>query len=1059
MKKQIVKLFFFLALMMVSVVGKGQNWTWTGEAPAAQGNYYLYNVGFKGFLNYIGSVSVTENNTPSTLWKFSSPTSGTISTSYNNGIYYVYVEKTWNAGDASIRTNSATVTIATSSITSGAYKIQHTKTGVGSGTRYFNVESSTKVTAASTNGVNNDWYLISEDQKTAYDNFIAAWTNLNTLSGLNPSMPKASEVTNALNAATNYSNAATNTKTLNDLYTACFEAATKENPLNVTMFIKNPGYEATSWNEGWTADGFVDHANGGKFGGSHAPEMWSGGLISGKISQELTDLPEGTYQLSATVTGGFGGETSIYAMEEARKVVVPGINGDPVQQPVVPFVVHNPNEGSKVEIGFKRDNCQYWTAVDDWTLTYYPATEYEWVNGIRLDGSYLSKPAYTGTPSEGIDPGHENDALLVVTWRDNYTNDVKTPWALVPDSKAEVWIGEEYVTDVDLLTDFRSSHYDNGFGLYIPGFDETKTYTIKVPENVFGYTAVGHGNEAFEVQAVASPLKDGKYFVVVKGTGKHVSRGKGWGTQAILDYYGVPMLVQTAGLTTFKFLDNNAFMGSDPTDNWLFTDIQGSEGHKVRRYILMPGEGEHEGEFQFYAPARDKYLSHVSNSINGDTYDAVNEGGNADYFQFEVLDEKGYKAHLAKIEEDEAIRVAARAGFAVKNKAEYDELIEKWEEEGYETIFPEEDDEEQETAAAAYHEKKNEELACDATWEGTPRDLVGGDKVSLSLDKGLYVMYCDAFQQAMALSTLQANQGFRGLTYMYVKVGSEMYKSQLKSITETTGTIPTDEASAKTALDTDAYLNQVIFYVPADGTTVEFGVENPQRLGNGVDATAGSWVAFKNIKVEKFVAELAEANLKCRPEVYGTFIAPFDVIMPEGITAYSATVKDDQSSVLLTKVAEPGEKLSAKTPVILKNNGSELVDRTYRDVSVLTETDDEEKQTGDVLTGFYVAGINVPTDAYVLQDQGEGQKFYKVSSDDPISGVKNRCYLNALNSDGSAKVLRIEFADEETAIEDLANGATIVEYYSVNGSKLSAPQKGINLVKMSDSTVKKIFVK
>lgn len=1046
MKRKFIFLWVLLIALCVQV--SAQNWTWTGETPTSGNSYYLLADLNDGVARFLNNTTNSFDSEPKVIWRMG----GTFSTSYTltsaGGKFAIRKPFSSTTVETDSNRSGDDVTLSSNGSSSDKYTIYRSKTFSLGGNRNIAVNSSGISTASS---ATQCWRFVSEAEAAAYDNYIAAWTKLNALSVANPSMPKASEVSSALSTATNYSNAASNTKTLNDLYTACFEAATKANPLNVTMFIKNPGYEAATWNDGWTAEGFVDHANGGKFSGSHAPEMWSGNLTSGKISQTLTGLPVGTYQLSATVTGGFGGETSVYAMEEARKVAVPGINDDPVQHPVVPFVVHNDTEGASVEIGFKRDNCRYWTAVDDWTLSYYPAEEYEWVNGVRLDGSYLSKPAYTSTPADGVDPSHANDALMVVTWRDNYTNDVKTPWALVPGSKAEVWTDGAKLTDVNLLTDFRSSHYDNGFGLYIPDFDETKTYTIKVPANVFGYTAVGHGNEAFEVQAVASPLKDGKYFVVVKGTGKHVSRGKGWGTQAILDYYGVPMMVQTAGLTVFKFLDNNAFLGSDPSDDWLYTDIQGSEANKVRRYVLIPGEGAREGEFQFYAPSRDKYLSHVTNSINGESYEAVNEGSSADYFQFELLDAEGYAAHLAKIEEDEAIRVAAHAGFGVKNKSEYDELIEMWETDGFTPTFPSNATEE--TAAAKYYERKNEELACGAVWEGTPRDLVGGDKVSLTLKKGLYVMYCDAFQQAMNLTTLQANQGFRGLTYMYVKVGSEMYKSQLKSITETTDAIPTDEASATTALDAGNYRNSVIFYVPADGTNVEFGVENPQRLGNGVDETAGSWVAFKNIKVEKFNAELVEASMTVNKGKYGTFLAPFAVTMPEGVTAYKATLVEGKTTVQLETLAGPGETLNAKLPVVLKNDGeASVTKRVFRGVNEAT-TDTE---TLGNLVGFYTSGQTVPNNgkSYVLQTQtieGESvQAFFKVSS--TFTGTANRCYIVA--PDGGASLVKAyAFTDEDAENVTTALGLVQADekpesktVFDLSGRRVQNVQKGIYII-------------
>ena len=46
-----------------------------------------------------------------------------------------------------------------------------------------------------------------------------------------------------------------------------------------------------------------------------------------------------------------------------------------------------------------------------------------------------------------------------------------------------------------------------------------------------------------------------------------------------------------------------------------------------------------------------------------------------------------------------------------------------------------------------------------------------------------------------------------------------------------------------------------------------------------------------------------------------------------------------------------------------------------------------------------------------------------------------------------------------TAIDEVADAAEgAVEYYTVNGVQLSAPQKGFNIVKYANGQVKKIFV-
>ncbi len=916
---------------------------------------------------------------------------------------------------------------------------------------YTNVE--TAITA-----LNALDYTEADKQIKAYDDNIDAYNTAKSAAEKLKDNPLISDdiktqLTNALATSVNGANIVEVLATLNAAVEAGRSALNAQLPYDASGKIVNP--EAENEKNGWTGEFGILGDDGAHF---FEPAGWW--KTSASMSQTVSGLPNGYYVLQMKYQAAEHVKVTLAGNTATN--YVQGTNEGWKDMGVVCKVTDGTLAITTSSIATDGETQYTWFNADNFTLTYYgdadPGLTYN--NGTRLDGSYLSKPAYTSTPMEGVDDAHKDDALLVITWRDNYTNDPKTPWALAADSKAEVWVDGAKVADADLLSDFRSSHYTNGFGLYIPNFDETKTYTVKVPANVFGYTQAGHGNKAFEVQAVASPLKDGKYFVVVKGTGKHVSRGKGWGTQAILDYYGVPMMVQTAGLTVFKFLDNNAFLGSDPSDDWLFTDIQGSEAHKVRRYILMPGEGEHEGEFQFYTPARDKYLSHVSNYINSEEYDAVNEGGNADYFQFEALTAEEYAEHLKSIRDDEAMRVAQRTGMMVNNAEEYFAKITELEasikdSEGNvkneNIIFPK--TEEEKTLAAKYFEKKNEELACAAdVWEGTPRDLVGEEKVKRSLKAGMYIMNCDAFQQAMTLSTLQANQGFRGLTYMYVKVGDVMYKSQLKSITETTGTIPTDVESATAALDAHTYQNRILFYVPTDDTEVEFGIENPQRLGNGIDAEAGSWVAFKNIEIEQLSSALEEANMSVKAGKYGTFIAPFDVKMPAGVTAYSGTLNEEKTSVSLTSVAEPGSTLSASTPVIIYNESEKDFAMDYRDFDTRSEADKAavSKQVGH-LVGFYKsyaednsALITGDGNSYVLQTQNGKQAFYQVESGKTFNGSKNRCYL-VTSQPSSVKVYELTFDtfDTETAIQEVESEPSNDVIFDLSGRMVSKVNKGL----------------
>mgnify|MGYP006873233086 CR=1 FL=1 len=56
----------------------------------------------------------------------------------------------------------------------------------------------------------------------------------------------------------------------------------------------------------------------------------------------------------------------------------------------------------------------------------------------------------------------------------------------------------------------------------------------------------------------------------------------------------------------------------------------------------------------------------------------------------------------------------------------------------------------------------------------------------------------------------------------------------------------------------------------------------------------------------------------------------------------------------------------------------------------------------------------------------------------------------------------IELDDETTSVEAIANGgseATVTERYALGGQWVSGQQRGLNIVRMSDGTVRKVLVK
>lgn len=210
-------------------------------------------------------------------------------------------------------------------------------------------------------------------------------------------------------------------------------------------------------------------------------------------------------------------------------------------------------------------------------------------------------------------------------------------------------------------------------------------------------------------------------------------------------------------------------------------------------------------------------------------------------------------------------------------------------------------------------------------------------------------------------------------------------------------------------------------------------------------STSGGRDAFGDLELKKAPANYS-ANLKVNNGKLGTFIAPFDVVLPENVKAYSAT--SDAEKVILNKEYEGKETLPAGTPVIVYGDGVSVNETFY---GIPTE---DENQTVGALTGI-LADKNIPANAYVLQTQAGNQAFYQLEESAP--GSLNRCYVTA-NSVGASARLTIRFAGEDpTAInaleaaevEDgsLKDGKYLIDNkiilvkngvrYSANGQKLN----------------------
>ena len=177
---------------------------------------------------------------------------------------------------------------------------------------------------------------------------------------------------------------------------------------------------------------------------------------------------------------------------------------------------------------------------------------------------------------------------------------------------------------------------------------------------------------------------------------------------------------------------------------------------------------------------------------------------------------------------------------------------------------------------------------------------------------------------------------------------------------------------------------------------------------------------------------------------WGTAILPFAVAsLPTDVKAYTCAEVSEGSLTLAEVTA-----LEANKPYIIEGSWNETLTGDAKGAS-LTYTE-------GLLTGVYT-GTEVPAGSYVMQKKGETVGFYKVAEGAQPTAKANRAYLTVSSSTRSSFIL----GDNETtgleSIDALMSGKATI--FDANGMKKDGLQKGVNIIKMNDGSIRKVVVK
>ena len=213
-----------------------------------------------------------------------------------------------------------------------------------------------------------------------------------------------------------------------------------------------------------------------------------------------------------------------------------------------------------------------------------------------------------------------------------------------------------------------------------------------------------------------------------------------------------------------------------------------------------------------------------------------------------------------------------------------------------------------------------------------------------------------------------------------------------------------------------------------------------------------------------------QANLTVSGKAqYGTFVAPFDVTLPDGITAYQ--VEDyDETAYLINLNPVAGAQtttatLPANTPVIVENLTGETITKDYWG----NPTGKENENADRFLTGSYTLQ-NAPTGSYLLQYRPKAGTadeyetiFLLVSEEEPLQCGQNRCWLTLGDAEiEPAGVKSFKLSGTATGIVDIpvldkkdGNILSDSAIYDLSGRRLSEkPARGLYI-----QNGKKILVK
>lgn len=174
----------------------------------------------------------------------------------------------------------------------------------------------------------------------------------------------------------------------------------------------------------------------------------------------------------------------------------------------------------------------------------------------------------------------------------------------------------------------------------------------------------------------------------------------------------------------------------------------------------------------------------------------------------------------------------------------------------------------------------------------------------------------------------------------------------------------------------------------------------------------------------------------------------------ENVKIAKVTNDDIDDNILTVTYLEEGEVVEANTPYFIKATEPGDIEVTVENATLIAAENASVTSGSITLTGTYTS-MSIQPDTYYVLHSGS---IVKTSNAAGYKLTPMRWYASTTN--GANIKLRVIGEDGETTeIVDATMDSDMNAVYSANGVRQQSLRKGVNIVRMSDGTTKKIMVK